>query len=132
MSNIRLPKKITLVVSNEERMSVEVNGRKIREAYAVFDSDKLDSAKAWADYHGKVEPTIYTFEDNPTFTLRLLSPASRSSQGGKLSFWMCELIKDDIDVAIGVNSSLPFTALMEADFTCVIMSSQQSVWRYSL
>ena len=44
---------------------------------------------------------IYT--ENKGFTLSLDSSADYSSQGGKLSFWMCKIDKGDIHGRIGIN-----------------------------
>lgn len=118
MYSIRLPKKITLVVSNSRRHTIKLEDKTLQEAYVVFDKDSTESAKNWAhpSWANDAEPTIYEFEDNPTFTLKLLRSASGSSQGGKLSFWRCELIKDDIDVVVGINQDILLELLQQTNF----------------
>ena len=49
-----------------------------------------------------VEPLIIHTENNG-FKLTLDSSAGGSSQGGKLSFWMCKIEKDNICGRIGIN-----------------------------
>ncbi len=115
MYSIRLPKKVTLVVS--EIHTVKLGDRTLQEAYVVFDNDSTASAMSWAkSWKTESKPTIYEFEDNPTFTLKLLRSASGSSQGGKLSFWRCELIKDDIDVVVGINQDILLELLQQTNF----------------
>ena len=50
----------------------------------------------------KIEPLIIHTKNNG-FKLSLDSSAGGSSQGGKLSFWMCRIDKDDIHGRIGIN-----------------------------
>ena len=49
-----------------------------------------------------IEPLVIHTKNNG-FKLSLDSSADYSSQGGKLSFWMCKIEKDDICGRIGIN-----------------------------
>jgi len=94
-----------------------VPGRRDFTGYIVDAKDKkgLESAKSWAtereyDYEKKEyvkthEPEIHTFE-NKGFTAKILQSAGGSSQGGRLSFWQCEVEKDGVKFNIGVNDAV--------------------------
>lgn len=85
--------------------------------YVVEHGDEraLESAKDWArisnynrdkqKYDDPTEPLVYTF-DNEGFTATILDSAGGSSQGGRLSFWCCEVEKDGVKFTIGVNDAI--------------------------
>ena len=54
--------------------------------------------------------------ENKGFTLSLDSSADYSSQGGKLSFWMCKIDKGDIHGRIGINQEELNQLLKESTF----------------
>lgn len=69
----------------------------------------LKTGENWATTTKKVNNQYITIEpikihtENKGFKLTLDSSADGSSQGGKLSFWMCKIDKDDIHGRIGIN-----------------------------
>ena len=69
----------------------------------------LKTGENWATTHRWVNNKSVTIEPliihtkNNGFKLSLDSSADGSSQGGKLSFWMCKIEKDDICGRIGIN-----------------------------
>lgn len=79
------------------------------------DKDALEKAKNWArvrdydyvkkEYTKTYEPEVHTF-DNKEFTAKILNSAGGSSQGGRLSFWRCEIEKDGVKFTIGVNDAI--------------------------
>lgn len=79
------------------------------------DKKALKKAKDWAresdydyekrEYTATYEPEVYTF-DNEGFTARILNSAGGSSQGGRLSFWRCEIEKEGVKFTIGVNDAI--------------------------
>lgn len=105
------------------------------QAYLVDPANKkqLESARTWAkwteygpshqneegrwvrDYEVKHEPVEFDFENNG-FTLELRDCAGGSSQGGKLSFWNCLVIKDNKTFLIGINSDMLLDLLKNATF----------------
>ena len=79
-------------------------------------SHKNEETGKWErEYEIEHEPVEFSF-DNTGFTFKLLSCASGSSQGGKLSFWNCIVGKDNKEFEIGINSELLLKVLMEGDF----------------
>lgn len=105
------------------------------QAYLVdpSSSKQLDAARHWAkwteygpsykgsdgkwtrDYEIEHAPIEFEFENNG-FTLELLDCAGGSSQGGKLSFWNCLVLKDDKTFKIGINSDMLLDLLKNATF----------------
>ena len=109
----------------------------------VEDKKQLDNALSWADTYEFVEDengnrvldeeetkrrgyTIYKREHkdgvvhkykNGEFTLTLSESAERSSQGGKLSFWNCEIETiDNKKFLIGINTDLLIELLLQNTF----------------
>lgn len=90
------------------------------------DKDALEKAKEWAryreyDYEKKEytkthEPKVYTF-DNEGFTATILDSAGGSSQGGRLSFWRCEVEKDGVKFIIGVNDAILADLIKNSDIS---------------
>lgn len=76
---------------------------KYGQGYVVPEGSSLDSAINWAkcsDY----EPKEHKYK-NGTFTLRVTNAADGSSQGGKLSFWNCQIrTEDGKEFLIGISS----------------------------
>lgn len=57
----------------------------------------------WTNNESIVVEPLVIHTENKGFKLSLDSSADYSSQGGKLSFWMCRIDKDDIHGRIGIN-----------------------------
>lgn len=76
---------------------------KYGQGYVVPEGSSLDNARYWAE--GKDwEPKEYKYK-NGTFTLRVTNAAGYSSQGGKLSFWNCQIrTEDEKEFLIGIAS----------------------------
>lgn len=90
------------------------------------DKDALEKAKDWArerhwdqekrEYTKAYEPKVYTF-DNEGFSAKILESAGGSSQGGRLSFWACEVEKDGIKFTIGVNDAVLADLIKSSDIS---------------
>lgn len=90
------------------------------------DTKGLEGAKDWArerewDYEKKeytevYEPKVYTF-DNEGFSATILDSAGGSSQGGRLSFWRCEIEKDGVKFTIGVNDAILADLIKNSDIS---------------
>jgi len=90
------------------------------------DKESLEKAKDWARNqtwddelrkHLTVhEPDVHTF-DNEGFTAKILQSAGGSSQGGRLSFWACEVEKDGIKFTIGVNDAVLADLIRSSDMS---------------
>lgn len=65
----------------------------------------LSTGEYWAKRNRKEEDSVKYVVKNNGFKLSLDEAASGSSQGGKLSFWMCKIEKDDINGRIGINQT---------------------------
>ena len=77
------------------------------------DSSQLSTGHKWAGT-GYREETL----DNRGFKLRLMDSPGRSySQGGKLSFCMCEVIRDDSRLEIGIDTEMLIEILKMS--TCI-------------
>ena len=74
-------------VSDENNQNTLATGRNWASRYNYKDQDKV----------------IEIHTENKGFKLSLDSSADNSSQGGKLSFWMCRIDKDNIHGRIGIN-----------------------------
>jgi hypothetical protein len=96
--------------------------------YIVESGDKeaLVKAKDWArereynyekrEYTQVYEPQVHTF-DNEGFTAKILDSAGGSSQGGRLSFWRCEIEKDGVKFTIGVNDGILADLIKSSDIS---------------
>lgn len=90
------------------------------------DKDALEKAKDWArereydrekrEYTITHEPEVHTF-DNNGFTATILNSAGGSSQGGRLSFWRCEIEKDGVKFTIGVNDGILADLIKSSDIS---------------
>lgn len=90
-SGINLPENI-IIVENK-------NGQ----GYVVPEGSSLDNARYWAE-SSDWKPKEYKYK-NGTFTLRVANAAGYSSQGGKLSFWNCQIrTEDEKEFLIGIAS----------------------------
>ena len=90
-TGINLPENVTIVEN------------KYGQGYVVPESSSLDNARDWAK-RNDWEPKEYEYK-NGTFTLRVVNAAGRSSQGGKLSFWNCQIrTEDEKEFLIGISS----------------------------
>ncbi|MBR4313723.1 MAG: hypothetical protein IKP66_02295, partial [Lachnospiraceae bacterium] len=77
-------------------------------------SKTLATARRWAG-EGYTEVTT----TNDGFTLEIIDAAQGSySQSGKLSFWMCKITKEglDLEVQVGINSELLCDLIKETTF----------------
>lgn len=93
------------------------NGKEYRKAYIVEsgNTSQLDAAMRWAKWQDLAPTVIET--DNSGFSLQLAKAADGSSQGGRLSFWMCIISKDGMEpVAVGLNSDLLIDVLLQSTF----------------
>ena len=76
---------------------------KYGQGYVVSEGSSLDNARNWAE-RSDWEPKEYKYK-NGTFTLRVTNAAGYSSQGGKLSFWNCQIrTEDEKEFLIGISS----------------------------
>lgn len=90
-SGINLPENV-IIVEN-----------KYGQGYVVSEGSSLDNARNWAE-RSDWEPKEYKYK-NGTFTLRVTNAAGHSSQGGKLSFWNCQIrTEDEKEFLIGISS----------------------------
>ena len=90
-SGINLPENI-IIVEN-----------KYGQGYVVPEGSSLDNARYWAE-SSSWKPKEYKYK-NGTFTLRVTNAADHSSQGGKLSFWNCQIrTEDEKEFLIGIAS----------------------------
>lgn len=90
-SGINLPENV-IIVEN-----------KYGQGYVVSEGNSLDNARNWAE-RSDWEPKEYKYK-NGTFTLRVTNAAGHSSQGGKLSFWNCQIrTEDEKEFLIGISS----------------------------
>lgn len=114
--------KITVAVRNGDPTYTGFTG------YVVEHGDEkaLKPAKDWArirnynhdkkEYDDPIEPNVYTF-DNDGFTVKILKSAGGSSQGGRLSFWACEVEKDGIKFTVGVNDAILADLIKNSDIS---------------
>lgn len=65
----------------------------------------LETGEYWAKRNRKEDSSVKYVVKNNGFKLSLDEAASGSSQGGKLSFWMCKIEKDDISGRVGINQT---------------------------
>ena len=90
-SGINLPENV-IIVEN-----------KYGQGYVVPEGSSLDNARNWAE-RSDWEPKEYKYK-NGTFTLKVTNAAGHSSQGGKLSFWNCQIrTEDEKEFLIGIAS----------------------------
>lgn len=95
--------KVTFVVRKRDNMAYLVNPN---------DENMLNSARKWATTYCKNDNDFdeYTV-DNGNFELSIVDSADRSCQGGKLSFWTCEL--HDKTSGLTVNIGISADSLCE-------------------
>ena len=90
-TGINLPEYVTIVEN------------KYGQGYVVPEGSSLDNARTWAESKDW-KPKEYKYK-NGTFTLRATNAAGYSSQGGKLSFWNCQIrTEDEKEFLIGIAS----------------------------
>ncbi len=90
-SGINLPENV-IIVEN-----------KYGQGYVVSEGSSLDNARNWAE-RSDWEPKEYKYK-NGTFTLKVTNAAGGSSQGGRLSFWNCQIrTEDEKEFLIGISS----------------------------
>lgn len=101
------------------------------QGYIVDPSNKkmLENARSWGkwteygpyisgkgyEWTKEHEPEEFTF-DNNGFTLELVDCAENSSQGGKLSFWNCNITKDGHTFLVGIAANLLLDVLKHNTF----------------
>jgi len=108
MSDWKSLKSVDIVYADND--TVEFKGVKYPKAYIVESGNKrsLESAIRWATRwsNSAADPKIVTTQ-NDGFTMQIVEAAGGSSQGGRLSFWMCLFEKDDVPAfATGINTDL--------------------------
>ena len=94
------------------------NDKSYPKGYVVDASNKqqLETAIGWASCYDHNDPVVIE-TDNLNFELQIASAANCSSQGGKLSFWMCIVNKPGIaPCAVGINSELLLSLLLGSTF----------------
>lgn len=121
--NWKLMEKLDVAIRNPESDS-----RYDFTGYIVEHGDKeaLKKAEDWAritpydrdkgGYQDPIEPTVHSF-DNNGFTATILDSAGGSSQGGRLSFWRCEVEKDGVKFTIGVNDAILADLIKNSDIS---------------
>lgn len=91
----KIPEKITLVKSADDNWVYLVKGDS---------AESLDNAIFWANIKKGDTENIYTYP-NGNFKLEIIKSAGKSSQGGKLSFWECDITTpDNIVFKLGINA----------------------------
>lgn len=111
-----LLKKVKIVYSNNDYITV--NNKKIPKAYVVDASNKksLETAISWAAGYSNAEAKIID-TDNSDFSFTIGRSAMGSTQGGKLSFWMCIMSKKDVpEFSVGINADLLVNVLLQSTF----------------
>lgn len=114
-------------------------GRRNRDSvdYYVAESTNkshLSTGKEWSrTYDYENEKNIEGLEihtENKGFTLSLDKAADYSSQGGKLSFWMCRIQKgDEIDGDIGINQHELNELIKESTFVNGVCQQEVCFYR---
>lgn len=80
------------------------------------DKNQLSTGLSWAGIGREEAPEVKYF-DNDGFTLEIGSCPENSSQGSKLSFWMCKITsKDNYSFYTSINSRLLELLLKECTF----------------
>jgi hypothetical protein len=90
------------------------------------DTKALESAKEWGEGRWgreKDKYKVHTF-DNSGFAAKILSSAGGSSQGGRLSFWMCEVEKDNVKFTIGVNDAVLADLIKNSDIASGVVKQK--------
>lgn len=127
MANWKSSDKVTFVIKREK------NRDGLHKAYVVFgdSKDQLRSAIAWAGTGYKIIDNI----ENKGFTLQIYNAAGGSSQGGKLSFWMCiigNIPNKEIDkVLIGISSSILAELIKNSEFSRGVCKQQVILASYA-
>lgn len=115
-----IPDKIIIVSKDVYEYDYEKHERVLtdkKQGYVVIPGNKstLESALNWADvkYDFVNDERVYQDYDkhvheyeNGKFSVRIVDSANSSSQGGKLSFWTCELAIGQDKYLIGINADL--------------------------
>lgn len=95
--------KVTFVVRKRDNMAYLVNPN---------DENMLNSARKWATTYCRNDNDFDEYNvDNGNFELSIVDSADRSCQGGKLSFWTCEL--HDKTSGLTVNIGISADSLCE-------------------
>ena len=89
--------KVTFVVRKRDNMAYLVNPN---------DENMLNNARKWTNTYCKDNNADEYTVDNGNFELSIIDSADRSYQGGKLSFWTCELHDkvSGLTVNIGISA----------------------------
>lgn len=119
----KMMEKVGVAIDNTKS---EWRGRKQFSGYIfeVGDEKSRESAVGWArSYENRYdqnkdtivhEPKVHEF-DNDGFTVTILDSAGGSSQGGRLSFWKCEVEKDGVTFIVGVNDAILADLIRNSD-----------------
>lgn len=111
-----VPKRVLIISSSVDIM----NGEKIPRAYVApaNDHSSITSGRTWARSYGSKEEYRQEYEtDNNGFKCELYNAAANSSQGGKLSFWMCKVSKDGKSWLVGITSEYLLSLLKQSTCT---------------
>lgn len=111
---------------------IDLNSGDIPWAYMVNPNNKkqMENAVAWGS-HGARKPEIVELE-NKGFTLEIMNAAGGSSEGGRLSFWDCKILKDDVCVMIGIASDLLISLIRSCDFKNGVCQTPVMLFRNEL
>lgn len=113
----KLFKRIVVVKTTKKwRAEYEPKEERAEVAYVgdADDKNQLDTGLGWA---GRDEEPEVRYFDNDGFTLEISSCPGNSSQGSKLSFWMCKITtKDNYSFYTSINSRLLELLLKECTF----------------
>lgn len=115
-----IPDRIIIVSKDVSEYDYEKHERVLtgeKQGYVVIPGSKstLESALNWANvkYDFINDEAVYKDYDkhvheyeNGKFSVRIVDSANSSSQGGKLSFWTCELAIGEDKYLIGINADL--------------------------
>ena len=116
-NNWTYAKRISIVYAVNK--TITINNIDYPKAYIVDSSNKnqMNAAIRWATEHTKDISPLVINTDNEDFKFSLATAAFGSNQGGKVSFWMCIMSKNDIKpFAVGINSDLLLTLLLNSTF----------------
>lgn len=82
----------------------------------ALDEKQIRTGLTWA-HDSETKPANIKYFDNNNFTLEISSCPENSSQGGKLSFWICKITAEDgYSFYTSINSLLLEQLLKESDF----------------
>lgn len=137
---LKIPEKITIVERQIDQSPSWGTKRTVPQGYVVpaGDMKQLASAHTWADWteskregdrwvKGEEKPGIEHTYENGKFKMTVKESAAGSWQGGKLSFWTCEIeAPDGKHFDIGINSDYLCETIMHN--TLIKGTVQGDIW----